>query len=529
MLFNSLNYLIFFPIVILFYFAIPAKLKEIRNFWLLIASYFFYMNWNAAYALLLFGSTFVTYLAGILIEKAKEKKKLSLAKWMLGVSFAINIGILFFYKYINFFILNINRILGLTGSNEIGALDILLPVGISFYIFQALGYTMDVYREKIKATKNLFRYMLFVSFFPQLVAGPIERSTNLLKQFDEDHNFDTDRVREGLLTMLWGLFMKIMIADNLAVYIDSVYENYPAYTGIEIILATMMFAFQIYCDFGGYTYIAIGSAKVLGFTLMENFNAPYQATSVKDFWRRWHISLTGWFTDYLYIPLGGNRKGKMRKYINTFIVFFVSGLWHGASWSYVVWGVINGIYLIVQDATIAARQKVKQFFHVREDRFSYRLGCGLVTFILVDFSWLFFRAKSLGNAVDILKQIVFSLQPAKLFGLAVNRMGYSMQQLVALIFAMLLLFAFDILKNHIYLSTKQAGQKQKEISTGQSGQDQGENDIVQTGQPQNVFQIVLSQGMWFRWLVYLGLLFMILVYGAYGLEYTQTEFIYFQF
>ena len=551
MLFNSLNYLIFFPIVILFYFAIPAKYKEIRNFWLLVASYFFYMNWNAAYALLLFGSTFVTYLAGILIEKAIEKENISFAKWILGISFTINIGILFFYKYINFFILNINRILGLRGSNEIGLLDILLPVGISFYIFQALGYTMDVYRQKTKATKNLFRYMLFVSFFPQLVAGPIERSTNLLKQFDEEHVFDTDRVREGLLTMLWGLFMKIMIADNLAVYIDSVYENYPAYTGIEIVLATMMFAFQIYCDFGGYTYLAIGSAKVLGFTLMENFNAPYQATSVKDFWRRWHISLTGWFTDYLYIPLGGNRKGKIRKYINTFIVFFVSGLWHGASWSYVVWGVINGIYLIIQDVTVAVRQKVKQYLHVREDRFSYRFGCGVVTFFLVDFSWLFFRAKSLGIAVDMLKQIVLSLQPAKIFGLAVNRMGYSMQQLVALIFAMLLLFAFDILKNHMYLMSKMDVQNrsgsrarhagQKQIGDGQSGQVQGESNIghaeqnrterdsVQTGRPANVFQIILSQGMWFRWLVYLGLLFMILVYGAYGLEYTQTEFIYFQF
>lgn len=517
MLFNSLNYLIFFPIVILFYFVIPAKRKEMRNFWLLIASYFFYMNWNATYALLLFGSTFVTYLAGILIEKAIKKKRGSLAKWVLGISFAINIGILFFYKYINFFIHNMNRILGKIGSDEIAALDILLPVGISFYIFQALGYIMDVYREKIKATKNLFRYMLFVSFFPQLVAGPIERSTNLLKQFDEEHTFDTDRVREGLLTMLWGLFMKIMIADNLAVYIDAVYANYVEYTGIEIILATVMFAFQIYCDFGGYTYIAIGSAKVLGFALMENFNAPYQATSVKDFWRRWHISLTGWFTDYLYIPLGGNRKGKIRKYINIFVVFFVSGLWHGASWSYVVWGMINGIYLIVQDATIAVRQRVKQFFHVREDRFSYRLGCGLATFLLVDFSWLFFRAKSIGNAVSILKQIILSLQPEKIFGLAVNRMGYTMQQLVALIFAMLLLFVFDILKNHMYLMSKNDMQSLKDGS------------IEQSGPFQNVFQIILSQGMWFRWLVYLGLLFMILVYGAYGLEYTQTEFIYFQF
>lgn len=495
MLFNSLDYLIFFPIVILLYFAIPTKLKEIRNLWLLVASYYFYMNWNAAYALLLFGSTFVTYLAGILIESAMAKDKTNLAKWTLGISFTINIGILFFYKYVNFFINNVNKILGLSGEHQIGALDILLPVGISFYIFQALGYTMDVYRKKTKATTNLFRYMLFVSFFPQLVAGPIERSTNLLKQFDEEHRFDVDRVREGLLTMLWGLFMKIMIADNLAVYIDAVYENYPAYTGIEIVLATMMFAFQIYCDFGGYTYLAIGSAKVLGFTLMENFNAPYQATSVKDFWRRWHISLTGWFTDYLYIPLGGNRKGKLRKYVNTFIVFFVSGLWHGASWSYVAWGVINGIYLIIQDVTIDFREKVKAFFKVKEDRFSYRLGCGLLTFVLVDFSWLFFRAKGLGNAVGILKQIVVAMQFEKVFGLAVNRMGYTMQQLVALIIAMALLFAFDIIKN----------------------------------KKQNVFQFVLEQGLWFRWLVYLGLLFMIMVYGAYGIEFTQTEFIYFQF
>lgn len=495
MLFNSLDYLIFFPIVILLYFAIPAKFNSVRNLWLLIASYYFYMNWNAAYALLLFGSTFVTYLAGLLIEKFQMAERITLSKWILAVSFTINIGILFFYKYVNFFIQNINKVLGLANKEQIGALDILLPVGISFYIFQALGYTMDVYRGKTKATKNLFRYMLFVSFFPQLVAGPIERSTNLLKQFDEKHTFDVDRIREGLITMLWGLFMKIMIADNLAVYIDAVYENYPAYTGIEIVLATMMFAFQIYCDFGGYTYLAIGSAKVLGFSLMENFNAPYQATSVKDFWRRWHISLTGWFTDYLYIPLGGNRKGKVRKYINTFIVFFVSGLWHGASWSYVAWGAINGIYLIVQDSTITLREKIKVLCKVKEDRFSYRLGCGLLTFALVDFSWLFFRAKGIGNALAILKQIIFAMQFEKLFGLAVLRMGYSMQQLVALIVAMILLFAFDVLKN----------------------------------KKGNVFQFVLEQGMLFRWFVYIGLLFMIMVYGAYGLDYTQTEFIYFQF
>lgn len=482
--------------VVLLYFVIPVKYTKVRNLWLLIASYYFYMNWNAAYALLLFGSTLVTYLAGILIDKTKQMNRLVATKWILGGSFAVNLGILFFYKYVNFFAQNINRMLGMAGSDKnIPVFDILLPVGISFYIFQALGYTMDVYRGKTAATKNLLRYMLFVSFFPQLVAGPIERSYNLLGQFDEEHRFDVDRVREGLLIMLWGLFMKIVIADNVAGYVNVVYENYVAYTGVEIILATVLFAFQIYCDFGGYSYLAIGSAKVLGFTLMENFHAPYQAISVKDFWSRWHKSLTTWFTDYLYIPLGGNRKGKIRKYINTLIVFFVSGMWHGAAWSYVLWGVLNGVYMIVEDATKSLREKIKTLCKVDESRFSYRLGCGLLTFALVDFSWLFFRAEGIGHAVAILKQMVLGLQFEQIFGLAVNRMGFSMQLLVALLVAFALLFIVDILID-----------KGKDVS-----------------------KLVLEQGIWFRWLVYLGLLFMIMTFGAYGMDFTQTEFIYFQF
>ncbi len=496
MLFNSLSYLAFFPIVVLLYFAIPGKCLKLRNLWLLIASYYFYMNWNAAYALLLFASTFVTYLAGLLIEKAMKKGTPALAKWILGGSFAINLSILFFYKYINFFIDNCNRILGIAGrGTSLPSFDILLPVGISFYIFQALGYTMDVYRGTTKATGNLFRYMLFVSFFPQLVAGPIERSGNLLGQFDEKHTFEVERVRKGLLLMLWGLFMKIVIADNIAVYINSVYDNYMAYTGVEIILATVLFAFQIYCDFGGYSYLAIGSAKVLGFTLMENFHAPYQAVSVRDFWKRWHISLTGWFRDYLYIPLGGNRKGKLRKYVNIFIVFFVSGMWHGAAWSYIVWGALNGIYMIAEEAGTGIRNRIKKWLKADESRFSYRLGCGLVTFALVDFAWLFFRAEGVGTAFRIIKQTIVSLQFPQLFGLAVNRMGFTMQQLVAIIIAFLLLMIVDILKNR--------------------GED--------------VPALVLKQGIWFRWLVYIGLLFMIMTYGAYGLDYAQTEFIYFQF
>lgn len=495
MLFNSLNYLAFFPIVVLLYFVIPQKWNKARNAWLLLASYFFYMNWNAAYALLLFGSTLVTYVAGLLISTAREKNQMTMAKWTLAASFICNLGILFFFKYANFTIQNINKIIGMTGGNQLAAFDILLPVGISFYIFQALGYTMDVYRGQTKATKNLFRYMLFVSFFPQLVAGPIERSGNLLKQFEEKHNFEIERVREGLLIMLWGLFMKIMIADNISGYITSVYENYMAYTGVEIILATVLFAIQIYCDFGGYSYLAIGSAKVLGFTLMENFNAPYQAMSVRDFWKRWHISLTGWFRDYLYIPLGGNRKGKARKYINTFLVFFISGIWHGAAWTYMIWGGLNGIYMILEEWSTPLRTKIKEACHVDEQRFSYRFGCGILTFALVDFSWLFFRARSVSEAKAILIQMIQSLQFEQVFGLAVNRMGFSMQQLVAILFAMLLLIVFDVMKNH----------------------------------GTNVFTWVLSQGMWFRWLIYLGLLFMIAMYGAYGLDFTQTEFIYFQF
>lgn len=496
MLFNSLNYLAFFPIVVLLYFAIPAKWLKLRNLWLLVASYFFYMNWNAAYALLLFASTFITYLAGLGIAAARAGSRQKLAKWILGISFAVNLGLLFFYKYANFMVENCNRILGLAGRKEqLPLLDVLLPVGISFYIFQALGYTMDVYRGKTQATRNLPRYMLFVAFFPQLVAGPIERSSNLLGQFETAHRFDVDRVRSGLLTMLWGLFMKIVIADNVAVYINAVYGNYMAYTGVEIILATILFAFQIYCDFGGYSYLAIGSAKVLGFTLMENFHAPYQAVSVKDFWRRWHISLTGWFRDYLYIPLGGNRKGKLRKYINTFIIFFVSGMWHGAAWTYIVWGSLNGLYLIVGEVTAGFRSRLKKIFGVDESRFSYKFGCGLITFALIDFTWLFFRAESVGEAFGIMRQIVLSLQLPQIFGLAVNRMGFSMQQLTALIIAFILLIIVDMLKN-----------KGKDICA-----------------------LVLGQGLWFRWLVYLGLLFMIMMYGAYGLEYTQTEFIYFQF
>lgn len=341
MLFNSSEFLMFFPVVVLVYCIIPDRIKYI---WLLIASYYFYMCWNIKYVLLILMSTVVTYISGLLLEKIKyahfePSKKTKLKKWIIAGGFSINLGILFYFKYINF---SLNTLSGIFAKIHIELnvpkFDIILPVGISFYIFQALSYIMDVYRDEIYAEKNFLRYALFVSFFPQLVAGPIERSGNLLKQLASLKKICFENVREGLLLMLWGYFLKIVLADRIAIFVDTVYGDLLTYPGTYLVVATMLFAVQIYCDFAGYSTIAMGAAKVLGITLMENFNAPYLSTSIAEFWRRWHISLTSWFHDYLYIPLGGNRKGKLRKYINKMIVFLVSGLWHGASLAYVAWG-----------------------------------------------------------------------------------------------------------------------------------------------------------------------------------------------
>ncbi len=493
MIFNSVSYLLFFPFVVLVYFVLPQK---IRNLWLLIASYYFYMCWNAKYAVLLAASTVVTFVCSLLVDRFRSAGKQGCAKWAIAGSFVFNIGILFAFKYSGFLAENINLLMKLFGRDtQLAAFDVVLPVGISFYIFQALGYTMDVYRGEVKATKNLLRYALFVSFFPQLVAGPIERSKNLLKQFDKKQEFDVDRIRSGLLTMLWGLFMKIVIADNLSGIVTQVFDNYLQYTGVEILFAVAMFAFQIYCDFGGYSYIAIGSARVLGFKLMDNFDCPYLSTSVNEFWKRWHISLTGWFRDYLYIPLGGNRKGKVRKYINIMIIFLVSGLWHGPSWTYVVWGGLNGLYLVAEQISESFRAKMRQGFRVDTTRFSYRLFAGILTFCLVDFSWLFFRAESFTQVYGMLRQVKANFGFSRLFGYALGNFGMDAAMLSALMIAMILLLFVDVCRY-----------KKVDLNAA-----------------------VLKQGAVLRYFVYVGLLLMIMIFGIYGYEYTQTAFIYFQF
>ncbi len=329
MLFNSWQYLIFFPIVVLIYFVLPKKGK---NTWLLVSSYYFYMGWNVKYIVLLFFTTVVTYTGALLIEKYRKKG-------FLFLTIVLNFGVLFYFKYVQFAWDNLGHIcsrLGIPFTEH--EFDILLPVGISFFTFQAVGYTIDVYRKEIYAERNFLRYALFVSFFPQLVAGPIERSKNLLKQLDKTYAYSYDRMREGLLLMLWGFFLKLVIADRAAIFVDTVFGDTNKYAGLYIVVATIIFAFQIYCDFYGYSVIAMGSARIIGLNLMDNFNAPYFSRSVAEFWRRWHISLSTWFRDYLYIPLGGSRKSKIRNYLNLMTVFLTSGLWHGAAWTYVTWG-----------------------------------------------------------------------------------------------------------------------------------------------------------------------------------------------
>lgn len=393
MLFNSLQFVIFFPIVSIIYFLIPHKF---RWSFLLVASYIFYMGWNASYALLLFASTFITYTASILIDRAS---KASYRKMWLTLSIVLNLGVLFTFKYFDFFFSSLYMLFdALHLSYTPIQFSLVLPVGISFYIFQALGYSIDVYRKDIPVQKHFGKYALFVSFFPQLVAGPIERSKNLLPQFDEVHKFNYSDTTSGLRLMAWGFFKKIVIADTLCTTVNKVYNNLEAYEGTAILIATILFAFQIFCDFSGYSDIARGCARIMGFRLMNNFDYPYFARSIKDFWRRWHISLSTWFKDYIYIPLGGSRVGKVRTYVNLLITFLCSGLWHGANWTFLIWGGYHGGLQVIGDITKKPRNKCSRALGLHKiPRITHAFQVVFV-FALVCIGWIFFRANTLSDA-----------------------------------------------------------------------------------------------------------------------------------
>jgi alginate O-acetyltransferase complex protein AlgI len=399
MLFNSLHFVFFFIVVTTLYFVLPHKF---RWFLLLAASCYFYMVFVPVYILILGGTIVIDYFAGIWLEETEGKKR----KLFLIASLVANIGVLAVFKYYNFFNHNLSEVLNSLGyKNSIPYLSILLPIGLSFHTFQAMSYTIEVYRRKQKAERHFGIYALYVMFYPQLVAGPIERPQNMLHQFYEKHYFVFDRVVEGLKLMLWGLFIKLVIADRLAIYVNAVYNNPEKHSGITLAVATIFFSFQIYCDFSGYSNIAIGAAKVMGFKLMTNFNRPYFSRSISEFWKRWHISLSTWFKDYLYIPLGGNRVAVPRAYLNLFIVFVVSGFWHGANWTFIIWGALNGFYLVFALITQKWRHQFNELIHLKPHSTLNRVVQIVTTFILASFAWIFFRANTSSGAFLIVKKI----------------------------------------------------------------------------------------------------------------------------
>jgi len=495
MQFTSLIFIMFFLIISTIYFIIPNKY---RWFWLLICSYLFYMSSDPKYVIFIAASTIIIYFSGLLIENANkisnEKKSIQIKKILVIASISSNLGILFLFKYYNFFNTSLARVLNIFGiSIHMPTFRYLLPLGISFYTLQALSYIIDVYRKDVVAEKNLGKLALFVSFFPQVVAGPIEKSKNMLHQFDEKHVFDYYRVKNGLLLMLWGTFVKIVVSDRLAILVNTVYDNPNNYKGFSILIATVFFTFQIYLDFMSYSDIARGAAEVLGFNITNNFKQPYLANSIKEFWSRWHISLTSWFKDYLYFPLGGNRRGKLRTYYNIMIIFLVSGLWHGATFNFIIWGGLHGFYQIAAYLLKPLKDKAITTFKIRTKAFSFKFFQVLITFMLVNFAWIFFKAKSFLSAITLIKNS-FYFNPWTLLDGSIFKLGLDSKDFLVAIVGIVLVIIVDLIHRK-----------------------------------RNLRILLSKQNIIFRWTTYIVVVLIILVLGMYGPGYSMQQFIYSQF
>tara|TARA_Y100001970_G_C14214545_1_gene848867 strand:- start:1019 stop:2455 length:1437 start_codon:yes stop_codon:yes gene_type:complete len=401
MLFNSIDFAIFLPIVFSIYWLIKKRKKQ--NLFLVISSYIFYGWWDWRFLFLIIFSSVVDYIVGIKLEKeVKESRK----KNLLLISIVVNLGFLGFFKYYNFFIDNLVDAFTFFGSEiSPNSLNIILPVGISFYTFQTLSYTLDIYKQKIKPTRDLISFLAFVSFFPQLVAGPIERASNLLPQFVTNRKFLYSSASSGMKQILWGLFKKIVIADNCAIYANEIFNNSSDMNGSTLLIGAFFFTFQIYGDFSGYSDIAIGTAKLFGFNLMKNFSYPYFSRDIAEFWRRWHISLSSWFRDYLYFPLGGSHCGKLKQIRNTFIIFAVSGFWHGANWTFFIWGLLNAIYFIPLLLMNKNRTNLDTVAYNKIFPSLKELSQIVITFTLTIFAWIFFRAESVKHAIQYINEI----------------------------------------------------------------------------------------------------------------------------
>lgn len=488
MVFNSLAFFLFFPTVVILYFALPHKWRWL---FLLLASCVFYMAFVPAYILILGATIIVDYIAGLVIERTESRKR---RLTFLVASIVSNLGFLFFFKYYNFFAGNLLAAAKLLHWNySLPLLSVVLPIGLSFHTFQALSYTIEVYRGNFKAEKHFGIYALYVMFFPQLVAGPIERPQNLLHQFYEHHQFEYRRVTDGLKLMAWGLFKKVVIADRLAILVNQVFDRPYGYSSVSLIFAVIFFAYQIYCDFSGYSDMAIGAAEVLGFRLMNNFNRPYFSKSVQEFWRRWHISLSSWFRDYVYFPLGGSRVPHWRWVLNILLVFLLSGLWHGANWTFVVWGLLLGAFMIVSVWTKTFR-----------DNLWLRSGLGgfqkfrqvvqmLVTFASICFAWIFFRAANLKDAWYVVTHLFSGL--ASELNLAFMQKFFSGFEIGGRIFVLAVLLI-------VLLEAVELRQRQGDIRTQLS-----------------------RQPVWLRWSVYYVIAVALLLLAVSG----GQRFIYFQF
>ncbi len=404
MLFNSIDFAIFLPIVFLLYWFVTNNNLKLQNLLIVIASYVFYGWWDWRFLSLIVFSTIVDYTVGLRLRNEENQLKRKILLW---TSILVNLGFLGFFKYYNFFLDNFITAFSFFGLKIQGnSLNIILPVGISFYTFQTLSYTIDVYKRKLEPTNNFIAFSAFVSFFPQLVAGPIERATSLLPQFYAKRTFNYSTAVDGMQQILWGLFKKVVIADNCAVFANQIFNNSANMNGSTLVLGALFFAFQIYGDFSGYSDIAIGTSRLFGFDLMRNFNFPYFSRDIAEFWRRWHISLSTWFRDYLYIPLGGSRGGTLMKVRNIFIIFIVSGFWHGANWKFIVWGALNAIYFLPLLLTNTNRNNLETVAQGRLLPSIKELSCMLLTFCLTVFAWIFFRAENIGHAINYISGIL---------------------------------------------------------------------------------------------------------------------------
>lgn len=496
MLFNSIEFLIFFPIVTLLFFLLPHKY---RWFHLLTASCIFYAAFIPVYILILFFTIIIDYIAGIVIENAEGKRR----KTFLAISIVANVGVLAFFKYFNFFTENFNELFHLLGitTYELPYLNIILPIGLSFHTFQAMSYTIEVYRGNEKAERHFGIYALYVMFYPQLVAGPIERPQNVLHQFHEEKRFDYTNMTDGLKLMMWGMFKKVVIADRLAQLTDPVFNNPGDYSPLAIVIAAIFFSFQIFCDFSGYSDIALGSARTMGFKLMKNFDKPYHAKTISEFWKRWHISLSTWFRDYLYISMGGNRVSVPRWYFNLFFTFLVSGFWHGANWTFIIWGALHGFYLVFAIVSEKFRKKVNETLGITKVPRLYTLIQVVTTYCLVTVAWIFFRANTVADATFMISKIPAAFADLGKLIASGNLSGTALRDAIGT----LPIYQEDLILSFLLIFLLEGVH------------------LVQT--KYNIIQTLKQRPGYVRWGLYYAIIFVIIFFGVYD----NRQFIYFQF